>query len=181
MVCKLGELSTESGLTDKELELCARVIRSAPVTTKALREADPVDSIDTLVRLVRAGFFTQSVFKELVLTPRMKELLSSGRSGCIQLREFAGFEEPKRRVKTGDYLPHLIGRERVAKTGQAHSPSFLSRGFHSCPRPSQSDQAEKKIDTKSTDPLPECQTAKKGGFYRVINRHRGNLVSKKKR
>ena len=37
---KVAELSTESGLTDKELELCARVIRSAPVTTKALREAE---------------------------------------------------------------------------------------------------------------------------------------------
>ena len=37
---KIAELSTESGLTDKELELCARVIRNAPVTTKALREAE---------------------------------------------------------------------------------------------------------------------------------------------
>jgi hypothetical protein len=27
-------------MTDKELELCARVIRSAPVTTKALKEAE---------------------------------------------------------------------------------------------------------------------------------------------
>ena len=35
----MAELSTESGLTDKELELSARVIRSAPVTTAALREA----------------------------------------------------------------------------------------------------------------------------------------------
>jgi hypothetical protein len=37
---KIAELSTESGLTDKELELCARVIRSAPVMTKAMTEAE---------------------------------------------------------------------------------------------------------------------------------------------
>ncbi len=36
----IAELYSESGLTEKELELCARVIRSAPVLTKTLQEAE---------------------------------------------------------------------------------------------------------------------------------------------
>jgi hypothetical protein len=62
----------------------------------ALAKADPGDSVDALVKLVRAGFFTEAIFRELVSTPRMKELLNLGRSGVVQLREFAGFEQPSR-------------------------------------------------------------------------------------
>jgi ankyrin repeat protein len=66
---------------------------------RALAKANPTDSIDALTKLVRAGFFTEAIFKELVSTPRMKELLNSGLSGVVQLRQFAGFDGPKRRRK----------------------------------------------------------------------------------
>jgi len=37
---RIAELSTDSGLTDSELELCARVIRNAPIMAKTLEEAE---------------------------------------------------------------------------------------------------------------------------------------------
>jgi hypothetical protein len=37
---QICQLSTENGLTEKEVELCARVIRQAPVMAKALQDAE---------------------------------------------------------------------------------------------------------------------------------------------
>jgi len=66
---------------------------------KGLARAQASQAIEVLTRLVRAGLFTEAVFKELVSTPRMRELLSPGHYGASTLREFAGFEEsrPRRR------------------------------------------------------------------------------------
>jgi hypothetical protein len=64
---------------------------------KGLAKAQAPQAIDVLNRLVRAGLFTEAVFKELVSTPRMRELLGPGHHGASTLREFAGFEEPSPR------------------------------------------------------------------------------------
>ena len=37
---RIAELSTDSGLTQKEVELCARVIRHAPIMLKTLNECE---------------------------------------------------------------------------------------------------------------------------------------------
>jgi len=66
---------------------------------KGLARANPEEAIEVLRKLVRAGFFSEATFKELVSTPRMRQLLSSGRYGVAQLREFAGFQEPRKRRK----------------------------------------------------------------------------------
>jgi hypothetical protein len=72
---------------------------------KGLARAQPSDALDVLNRLVSAGLFAEAVFKELVSTPRMRELLGPGRYGASALREFAGFEEPR---------PRRRRRQRVA-------------------------------------------------------------------
>jgi hypothetical protein len=58
-----------------------------------LAKADAGVPIETLVQLVKSGFFTQKIFTELVSTPRMKELLKEQRAGVVLLREFAGLKD----------------------------------------------------------------------------------------
>jgi hypothetical protein len=58
---------------------------------KGFIKADSSAAIDVLARLVRAGFLTQPVFKELASTPAMRKLLRPERYGILELREFAGF------------------------------------------------------------------------------------------
>ena len=78
---------------------------------KGLSRAGSADTIEVLSKLVRAGFFTQPVFKELVSTPRMKELLSPGSYGATPLREFAGFAgAPKAKKATNAIAAKLKGR-----------------------------------------------------------------------
>lgn len=72
---------------------------------KGLSRAQSSVAVDVLSRLVRAGLFTEEVFKELVSTPRMREVVGPGHYGASELREFAGFEEPR---------PRWRRRQRVA-------------------------------------------------------------------
>jgi len=56
-------------------------------------------SIETLGRLLDSGLISQTVFKELMSAPRMREILNSGRPGAPRLREIAGIPPTKRRRK----------------------------------------------------------------------------------
>jgi hypothetical protein len=62
----------------------------------ALARANPSDAINTLEKLLQCGFLTEEIFRELMATPRMKELLGVGRPGVIHLRKLAGFADPAR-------------------------------------------------------------------------------------
>ena len=58
---------------------------------RALVKAPAHDSIQHLVRIINAGAIEQEMFKELMRTPRMKEILKQTYPGVIKLREYAGF------------------------------------------------------------------------------------------
>lgn len=64
---------------------------------RSLTQASPYSSIQYLDRMVKAGIFTQEVFRELMNTPRMRQLLATSASGAVALREFASLRPPKQR------------------------------------------------------------------------------------
>jgi hypothetical protein len=57
---------------------------------RALAKAPPYDAIRYLERIIKAGAIEQPLFKELMRTPRMKEILKQTYPGVIKLREYAG-------------------------------------------------------------------------------------------
>jgi len=63
---------------------------------KDLAKADPSYALNTLEKLLRSGFLTVEMFKELMSTPPMRALLCVNRPGVIHLRKLAGFDDPKR-------------------------------------------------------------------------------------
>lgn len=56
----------------------------------ALAAANPGRSVYVLFELMKMGIFEKDIFRELVHTPRMRNLLNSGFAGTVILREFAG-------------------------------------------------------------------------------------------
>jgi hypothetical protein len=58
---------------------------------RAIAKAPAYDAIRHLERIIKAGAIEQPVFKELMRTPRMKEILKQTYPGVIKLREYAGY------------------------------------------------------------------------------------------
>jgi hypothetical protein len=58
---------------------------------RAIAKAPAYDSIRHLERIIKAGAIEQEMFKDLMRTPRMKEILEQTYPGVIKLREYAGF------------------------------------------------------------------------------------------
>jgi hypothetical protein len=65
-----------------------------------LSQTDRSTALDVLRKLVDAGFFSQEVFRSLVNTPRMKEVIDPGLFGNCDLWEFAGLPSLKKRRRT---------------------------------------------------------------------------------
>jgi hypothetical protein len=59
-----------------------------------LTKAPAYEVVPLLFRLWQAGVFTPDVFKELMRTPRMKDLLLGGGTQAAELREVAGHRKP---------------------------------------------------------------------------------------
>jgi hypothetical protein len=57
---------------------------------RSLAKAEPHRAISYLNQMIDAGVFTREVFRELMNTPRMRELLATSASGALRVREFAG-------------------------------------------------------------------------------------------
>jgi len=62
---------------------------------RPLWRLSPSDAIFCMAQLVDSGVFSQEVFKELVRTPKLKEILKDWSPGAKRLREFAGLKEPE--------------------------------------------------------------------------------------
>jgi len=66
----------------------------------SLGKAKPDRAIEVLNKLMDAGLFELDVFKDLMSSPRMKELLQLGRPGVVKLRKLAGLSDiPRKRGK----------------------------------------------------------------------------------
>ena len=63
---------------------------------KTLLKANPSHAVTVVEKLLAFGFLTDESFKELMVTPSMRELLSINRPGVIRLRDLAGFADPHR-------------------------------------------------------------------------------------
>ncbi len=69
---------------------------------RSLMQASPYTSIQFLNRLVKAEVFTGDVFKELMKTPRMRELLQTTAPGSVALRQLAAVVPARKRMTRSD-------------------------------------------------------------------------------
>jgi hypothetical protein len=58
---------------------------------RAITKAPAYDAIRYLLRIMNAGAIEQPLFREVMRTPRMKEILKQTFPGVIKLREYAGY------------------------------------------------------------------------------------------
>jgi hypothetical protein len=58
---------------------------------RALVKVATYDAAQYLQRIIKAGAIEQSIFQELMRTPRMKDILKQSSPGAIKLREYAGY------------------------------------------------------------------------------------------
>ena len=64
---------------------------------RAIAKAPAYDAIRHLERIIKAGAIEPEMFKDLMRTPRMKEILKQTYSGVIKLREYAGYSGSRSR------------------------------------------------------------------------------------
>ncbi len=64
---------------------------------RAIAKAPAYDAISHLERIIKASAIEQPFFKDLMCTPRMKEILKQTYPGVIKLREYAGYSGSRSR------------------------------------------------------------------------------------